>query len=67
MKKIINNKIKIHSYYLDPKNTKSFYDKLSKETNGVSEEFKINDQNKTKKFADFVAVKILSNLGDMVG
>lgn len=67
LEKIIENKIKVHSYYLNPFGTKIFYEKLSKDTNGVSEEFKINDVDATKKFADFVADKILSNLGDMMG
>lgn len=67
MAKIIENKIKVHSYYLNPYETKIFYDKLSKETNGVSEEFNISDFDATKRLADFVADKILSNLGDMMG
>ena len=57
----------MHSYYLSPSSTAQFYNKLSADTSGVSEEFKIQAKDATKAFADFVANKIISNLGEMVG
>ena len=44
VQKLIQKKIKVHSYYLNPSGTANFYNKLSSDTSGVSEEFKINDE-----------------------
>lgn len=47
---------------------KTFFDKLSLETGGISEEFLIHEKGlATKKFADFVSNQILTNLGEMIG
>ncbi len=42
MKKIIDKKVKGHSYFLNPAGTKQFFDELSHRTEGLSEEFKID-------------------------
>ncbi len=52
---------------MNPSGTADFYKKLSADTSGVSEEFKINAKDATKAFADFVANKIITSLGEMVG
>ena len=36
VQKLIQKKIKVHSYYLNPYGTASFYKKLSADTSGVS-------------------------------
>ena len=64
LQQIINKKIKGHSYYLNPAGTKDFFEDLSRRTEGKCEEFKIDDPKATKMFTDFVANRILDNLGD---
>ncbi len=64
LQKLIANKVKGHSYYLNPSGTKDFFEDLSKRTSGKCEEFKIDDPNATKMFTDFVANRILENLGE---
>lgn len=67
LQKLIDKKVKGHSFYLNPTVTKNFYENLSNRTGGKAEEFLINDNNATKQFTDFVAERIIENIGDLAG
>jgi hypothetical protein len=63
---LIDKKIKGHSYYLNPIATKDFFEDLSRRTGGKCEEFNLKDANATKMLADFIANRILENLGEIL-